>query len=86
MVADEGDHQVIAVADEGGAYVEAGADFEAAGLELAQAETAVDVRAAKRGGQVAQLGQEVSAGVCGQGGDLGGGAARLQNFHREKPA
>jgi hypothetical protein len=51
---------------------------------LAQPEAAMRMGPAKRGGQPAQSGAQVSARVCRKCGDLRGGAARLKNEHREK--
>lgn len=84
MVANDDHDQIISFPKQGGAHVQAGANLEAAGFELAQAEATVDVWPPKQGGQIPQPGEEVSAPAGRQGGDLGGGAARLEDSHRKK--
>ena len=84
MVADHRQHEIVALAQEGGAHAKAGPHFETARLELAQPEAAVDVRAAKYGRQLAQPREQISARACRQRGELGGGAAGLEDSHRER--
>lgn len=64
MVADDGQHEIVSLPQQRGAHLKTGAHLEAAGLELPQAEAAVRVRPAKRGGQLAQPGEQVSARAC----------------------
>lgn len=84
MVAYDGQHEIVSLAQQCGAHVKAGANLVAAGFELAQPETAVSVRPAKRGGQFTQPREQVSARACRQCGELGGGATRLEDSHRGK--
>jgi len=80
------DHdQVLPVTDQRYPHVQTDPHFETAGLELAQSNPTMDMRAAKHCRQIPQLGQQISAGACQQNGDLCGGAAGLQNLHREIP-
>lgn len=85
MVTDLGHDKIVPFAQQGGPHVKTRPHLEAAGLELAQTEATVRVRPAKNGRQVTQAGEQVSARAGGECGDLGGGAARLEDSHRGKP-
>ena len=82
MVADDGQDEIVALSEQRGADVEAGANFKTTGLELTQPEAAMRMRPAKRGGQFSQPREQLSARAWRQRGHLSGGAARLQDFHR----
>lgn len=86
MVANEGQHEIFSLAQQHGADVQAGAHLEATGFELAQSQTAVSVRPAKRSVQLTQPGEQISARVCRQCGELSGGATCLEDSHRERQA
>ncbi len=82
MIAHQGQDERFPVSHENGAYVPAGSYFVATGLELAQAEPAMGMRAAKCVRHLAQPLKQIGALAGGQRGDLRGGAAGLQNAHR----